>query len=616
MNSIVNYIKVSIGNTKNTAQEYGMEQELLNIEKLINKAEKRQINLLVCGEYKKGKSSFINAFLEQNICPEDIGVATSVVSMISYGEKTKVIRHFGRFSEANIQLQTEEISFDKITQFADGSVSDIQHTILLEIQIPNEKLKNGLTIIDTPGIGSLDPRHLFLTLYALPKADIIYFITDTGEPLNNPELDFFQNRVASTGKVCRVFINKSDTKSTEEVEEIIADTRKKIKNDSIEVIPVSVKCWKEYNAGDDIAFNKSHSHCDDVCDAIQNDITKCENILSEIIRATYLNILDCLKQAIKSRKKEIEKASDIADNKTQCAQQIAEIENLKRDINNPQSDLRKQIAKIIKDSQRDVLNKLSTQSVLLSSQKFEQILKDDRAGRDGGDRFVINEINKAIISLSEDLDKEINASIEKTIDLVGREITLSEEHFEGTIKTKISPLQQTLTDKAMSMTRQSLPFMGVTMTTAMVGAAGVGLVGGLFGASAAAITVAAPYIAIPLGIAAGIAFVVKSIKDSRKQTNIAHLRTQIAPRITISLHELHQYIQNRYEKFNEVLMQCLIDSINQMEKQQQEIKSLLEQCEHDELKRKVGLAQLEAKIQFLEQETKRVQIVNTNPFRT
>ena len=190
----------------------------------------------------------------------------------------------------------------------------------------------------------------------------------------------------------------------------------------------------------------------------------------------------------------------------------------------------------------------------------------------------------------------------------------NEEHFEGTIKIKIAPLQQTLSDKAMSMTRQSLPFMGVTMTTAMVGAVGVNLVGGLFGASAAALSVAAPYVAIPLGIAAGIAFVVKSIKDGKKQANINYIRTQIAPRLTISLNELRQYIQNRYDEFNEVLVSSLKDTADQMTKQMQETFESLKKCEAGEQERKAEEKKLETQISFVKGLIAQVTVYNTNPF--
>ena len=273
-------------------------------------------------------------------------------------------------------------------------------------------------------------------------------------------------------------------------------------NPAIEVLPVSAKLWKEYNADNTDLDILQSSHRDEICEAIRKDVTNCAIYLSEVVRKQFIAALNKLLQIIETRKSEVSNVEDIEQRKSDLQQKMSELKQLRDNVINKDSDLRSAIAKTLKDSQKGVLNKLSEESVLLSSNRFEQILKDNRASGDGGEKFVISELNKAISNLSHDLDREINASIEQTIDLVGKEIAFNEEHFEGTITTKIAPLQQTLSDKAMSMTRQSLPFMGVTMTTAMVGAVGVNLVGGLFGASAAALSVAAPYVAIPLGIAA------------------------------------------------------------------------------------------------------------------
>lgn len=621
MDTTIKKLKSLLTQVDNTAKQYGMENELSDLNALIEKTEKRQVNLLVCGEYKRGKSSLINAFLNENICPEDKGIATSAISIISYGETPKVIRHYGKVHEvvdnqeqSKIEHQTEEIALCDISKFADGTVADIQNTILLEIKIPNERLKDGLTIIDTPGVGSLDPRHLFLTLYALPKADIIYFITDAEEPLQNTELDFYQSRIASTGKLNRILVNKSDIKRRREVETIIDDIKKKINNSAVEIQPVSAKLWKEYNADNTDSDKLQSSHRDEICAAISKDVANCAIYLSEIIRKQFIAYLNKLMQLIEMRKSEVSNTNDIDQRKSELQQKIAELKQLRDDVVNQDSDLRCKIAKTIKESQKEVLNKLSEESVLLSSNKLEQILKDDRANDEGGEKFVVNELNKAISILSHDLDKEINASIEQTIDMVGKEIALKEEHFDGTIKANISPLQQTFSDKAMSMTRQSLPFMGVTMTTAMVGAAGVGLVGGLLGASTAAITVAAPYIAIPLGIAAGIAFVVKSIRDSRRQANIAHLRTQVSPRLTISMNELRQYIQNRYEEFNELLVHCLKETAEQMTKQMREIFESLKKCEAGEQEKKAEEKKLEAQLVFVKGLITQATVYNKNPF--
>ena len=49
---------------------------------------------MVCGEFKRGKSTFINALLDMSLCPTDEHIATSTVSIIKYGEKQKVTRFY------------------------------------------------------------------------------------------------------------------------------------------------------------------------------------------------------------------------------------------------------------------------------------------------------------------------------------------------------------------------------------------------------------------------------------------------------------------------------------------------------------------------------------------
>ena len=153
------------------------------MKKFIKKASINEVSVLVCGEFKRGKSSFINAFLGECICPTDPGIATSVVSIIRYGEERKVTRLHGDVKD----LKAEVVPFDEIEKYAKGSSLEVDNTIMLIIELPSERLENGLVLMDTPGVGGLDPRHLFLTLYVMPKADVTFFVVDAGEPLSSTD---------------------------------------------------------------------------------------------------------------------------------------------------------------------------------------------------------------------------------------------------------------------------------------------------------------------------------------------------------------------------------------------------------------------------------------------
>ena len=45
--------------------------DIETMKKLLQKASVNDVSVLICGEFKRGKSSFINAFLGEPICPTD-----------------------------------------------------------------------------------------------------------------------------------------------------------------------------------------------------------------------------------------------------------------------------------------------------------------------------------------------------------------------------------------------------------------------------------------------------------------------------------------------------------------------------------------------------------------
>lgn len=606
MSATTKQVKTLLTQANNVLSHYGLNCESETLLKLIDKIESRQINLLVCGEFKRGKSSFINAFLNENICPENIGIATSAISIISYGETPKVIRHFGKVScgpneseDSKIEMQKEEIQLADIAKYVDGTVTDIQDTVLLEIQIPNEILKNGLRLIDSPGVGSLDPRHLFLTLYALPKADIIYFMTDVEEPLQGSELAFYRDRIASTGKVNRILVNKTDLKRKKDVDTVIKDIKDKIADTSVEVMPVSAKLWKEYIQDHTNTDSEESSHCKEIQSVISKDLVVCEKYLSESVRVQFIALINKLLSFIEDRKSIIVNVEDIDAKKNELQSKLSEIKQIRDNVSNPDSEIRRKISQTLKLSQKEVLSIFSKESVLLSSSKLDEILKCKEAIGDNGEAFVINKVNESITEIASALDIEINASIESACDLIGKDIEFDKESFSIQTFDNITPLQQSFADKVMSLTRQTLPVMGVG-SLAFYGSAIIGL----------------STVAIPVGIAAGIAFLVKSIKDNNRQTTIAHLRSQISPRITIAMSELRQYIQNRYDEFNDLLVQSMKDSADQMSKQMQAVFESIKQCEAGIQERKAEEKMLDNQVKFAKGLIAQAQVFNTNPFTT
>ena len=134
------------------AESYGKKSVISNINTQIADLEK-STSVLFCGEFKRGKSSLINAIIGETLCPTDVGIVTSVVSIIRYGAEKKAYRYYGNLLENADALKKEEIGWQDIEKYAVGDVLDIDNTILIELFYPAPFLKDGITIIDTPGVG-------------------------------------------------------------------------------------------------------------------------------------------------------------------------------------------------------------------------------------------------------------------------------------------------------------------------------------------------------------------------------------------------------------------------------------------------------------------------------
>jgi len=152
---------------------------------------------IVCavGEFKQGKSSLVNALLGQRACPVDDDLATSAITLVRFGETTSAqVRR--RASDGGESI-TEAIPLDSIGTWVSeaGNPDNRAGVERVEITVPSALLKQGLAVVDTPGMGGLGAGHAAATLGFLPFADGLLLVNDASAELSAPELDFLRRAV-------------------------------------------------------------------------------------------------------------------------------------------------------------------------------------------------------------------------------------------------------------------------------------------------------------------------------------------------------------------------------------------------------------------------------------
>ncbi len=145
----------------------------------------------VVGEFKQGKSSLVNALLAADICPVDDDFATAVPTIISYGANPKVTVHV--FADG--EVSTNDIASDEIHLWVGekGNPGNEKGVVRVDIAINHPFLKNGIVLVDTPGVGGLNAAAAQATMAFLPYADAVVFTTDASAELSRAEIEYLRS---------------------------------------------------------------------------------------------------------------------------------------------------------------------------------------------------------------------------------------------------------------------------------------------------------------------------------------------------------------------------------------------------------------------------------------
>jgi ribosome biogenesis GTPase A len=150
-------------------------------------ARARGVTVVVAAEVSRGKSLLINALVgHQDLLPVDIDVSTGVYVVVKYDEQAQA-RIFTRTS-----AEPTIVSLDSLSEWVSVAANpdNVKEVAYVEVGITAPLLKEGLSLIDTPGVGGLDAVHGATTLEALSDADALIFVLDASAPLSRPELNF------------------------------------------------------------------------------------------------------------------------------------------------------------------------------------------------------------------------------------------------------------------------------------------------------------------------------------------------------------------------------------------------------------------------------------------
>jgi hypothetical protein len=191
------------------------------------------------GQFKRGKSTLINALIDQPILPTGFIPVTAVPTVVRFGERAKA------------RIRTQEGAWSDIL------ISDLKQYVTEELNPENQKgvqgaevfvfsplLSSGLCIVDTPGLGSVFTGNTAATQAFIPHIDAALVVVGADPPLAGEELTLVE-AVGEQVQELMLVLNKADRTTDAEREAASNFTRqllrKKLRREVGPVFEVSAQ---------------------------------------------------------------------------------------------------------------------------------------------------------------------------------------------------------------------------------------------------------------------------------------------------------------------------------------------------------------------------------------
>jgi predicted GTPase len=186
------------------AQELGTEPVAEEARELAARVSEGRFYVACVGQFKRGKSTLLNALVGHEVVPTGFIPVTAVPTVIRFGDEVhaRVRMRDGAWRDiAMIDLKeyvTEELNPEN-TKAVEGA----------EVFVPSPLLSSGMCFVDTPGLGSVFTGNTATTQAFIPHIDAALVVVGADPPIAGEELTL----VEAVGKEVQdliLVINKAD----------------------------------------------------------------------------------------------------------------------------------------------------------------------------------------------------------------------------------------------------------------------------------------------------------------------------------------------------------------------------------------------------------------------
>ena len=214
LDKIVKTIDKAEKYSEENSGKLSLERDIEDIKVASKNLREGVFRLLVLGDMKRGKSTFLNALIGERLLPSDVNPCTAVLTVLRYGAEKTVTVHFNDgkspqsldFDSFKHKYTIDPNEAKKLEQENKPAFPDVSHAV---VEYPLPLLEKGIEIIDSPGLNDTEARNE-LSLGYVNNCHAILFVMRASQPCTLGERRYLENYIKGRGLSVFFLVNAWD----------------------------------------------------------------------------------------------------------------------------------------------------------------------------------------------------------------------------------------------------------------------------------------------------------------------------------------------------------------------------------------------------------------------
>lgn len=182
-----------------------------------------KLKVVVIGDFKRGKSTLVNALLGAELAPSDVLPETLTINEFSFHEQSDVFLKLK--GGGQVAVQRQDLRSSRLSELLQRCQRPVTH---VEVRSASPLLRE-ITLVDTPGTGDIRSAHEHLVSEYIDGADVLVVVVSATSPLSESEQGLLRTAVAphEFGRIVFV-LNMIDTVDPRDVARLTEHLRNKV----------------------------------------------------------------------------------------------------------------------------------------------------------------------------------------------------------------------------------------------------------------------------------------------------------------------------------------------------------------------------------------------------